>query len=120
MKCPQCKIDRSKATVPGTEKYIKERGVCDTCWEENLPLIKRKEGYYVPGGYDIWPDTMEERIPNDCEDEKARPPRIEWSENKQKWALVFDSADCGGYDVQSFIYYFDTKKDIYAFLEEEN
>lgn len=55
-------------------------------------------------------------VPEDQDDSKAKPPFIKFDEEKQMWDLTFESGDSGGYDVEEFHYYFNSKADLLEYL----
>lgn len=89
-------------------------------WEKECVLSERCEvqedgteiTYYVPKSYDIWSDTLKVRDKESREDVNASLPTVNFDKKTNKWRLDFSSADCGGYDVCPFSYYFDNLNDV--------
>jgi hypothetical protein len=92
---------------------------CGARQRENGSIVERRGHgvtYYVPWTYEYYEDSRQ-RNTKYIEDKCAEPPRISFDKERGKWKLEFDGPDSGGYDVQGFEYFFDTKEDIYKMLE---
>ncbi|MHA2039017.1 MAG: hypothetical protein ACXACU_15835 [Candidatus Hodarchaeales archaeon] len=74
-------------------------------------LIK-VDTHYVPYYYRYHTNTDQLRDSELFEDVYAMLPNISWSEEHQKWKILFDGPDLGGYDAMQFEWYFDTKEEI--------
>jgi len=81
-----------------------------------MELIRTKDGYYIPRDYLYYGDTNEKRKPKHEEHCYADPPSYNYDKETGKWCLEFTSADIGGYDVQSFTFYFDSEEELLKFL----
>lgn len=93
-------------------EFLKKRGICRKCHIESKGLIKQDD-HYVPWKYqnfcEIKGDTS---MTGDYEDCNVILPKISWCERYKKWKLEFQGADSGGYDIETFVWYFDRKEDI--------
>jgi hypothetical protein len=85
--------------------------LCDECWEHNQGLVPCL-GHYVPWSYVYWSDTLKRREVAHHEDIHAKLPTISWCEEFKKWKVSFTGADSGGYDVQHFEWYYNSREDI--------
>ena len=92
-----------KRHINGCEEFVVE-SVAD--------LVKVKEGYYVPWDYLFWSDTDEPMGIGEEEHVNASIPKVTFDQKTKKYKLDFIGADGGGYDVQSFAFYFDSKDEI--------
>jgi hypothetical protein len=59
-----------------------------------------------------WSDTKERKEDGHHEDVYAKLPTISWCEKYKKWGVEFVGADSGGYDVQHFVWYYNSHEDI--------
>ncbi len=78
---------------------------------ELFELTKNGVKFYIPVEYLYNENNVTKR-----EDENAKPPKVTFNKILNKWKLDFDSADIGGYDVERFHYYFDTREGVIKFL----
>jgi hypothetical protein len=114
MKCLKCNKDK---ILHHDVDFIKKRGMCEECFEVSKGLVKDEDNhYFVPWAYRYWTDTEEPREKEYFEDVNMFIPKISWSEEHKKWKLITSGADCGGYDVQDFEIYFDTKEEIFELM----
>jgi len=114
MKCPKCNREEYNTTI------IRTKGMCETCFNISKGLVKAEDKlYYVPWSYrnSIDRDGTETATePKHFEEVNISIPRISWCNIYKKWKLETSGADFGGYDVQNFEIYFDTKEDIFALM----
>lgn len=125
MRLTKCGIPLTNRTYSNTPDNV----TCPNCiatfpgWllaRINDPLVKTEEGYYVHWSYVRRRDTGELRKKYNEEHTQAAPPSYYYDKKYKKWALAFCAADSGGYDVQDFIFYFDSEEDILKYLKKEN
>lgn len=96
----------------------------EEAWEEKGVLIERtrelegggKIHYYVPKRYEYFGDTGKRMREGHEEDTNCFVPHVEFDEKSNKWVLHLMGADSGGYDVETFEYYFDDLNDVLTFM----
>jgi hypothetical protein len=91
------------------EHFISKYGLCEECYVESKGLVK-SGNHYVPWSYCHFIHTGEPSP--GIEDANASLPSISWCEKYKKYKVEFNDADIGGYDVQPFVWYFDSLEDI--------
>jgi len=118
--CPECRkkffdlIDKDQCD------FIQNLGKCKECCIKEKGLIKIGS-HYVLYSYrtDVKSDGSEKhRIEQHFEDVNVTFPKISWNESYEKWQVKFDGADFAGYDVQHFVWYFDSVEDIINEMKE--
>jgi hypothetical protein len=111
----RCKIclKTSEESISRWEiEFLRKRGICHECYTENKGLIKQDD-HYVPWKYQNFATVEKDKpMTGDYEDCNVILPKISWCDKYKKWKLEFQGADSGGYDVETFVWYFDKKKDI--------
>jgi hypothetical protein len=119
--CPDCNERFSRSVDPGDVKFIETKGVCRECLKVSKGLIKAGNDvtYYVPWWYRHFLDTELPMKPESVEDVNMFIPTISWCDEHKKWKLTTSGADSGGYDVQDFEIYFDTKEEILELMAKE-
>ena len=92
-----------------------------------IPQTIKGQTVFIPDDYLVYEHNINKpRDPKYHEHVNATPPTIKYIEydgegNKLgKWCLTFESADSGGYDVQTFYYYFNLWDDLLDFLMKED
>jgi hypothetical protein len=86
---------------------------CRKCYEKSKGLIK-DGNHYVPWNYHNNAERHgdEPGNPEFYEDVRASLPSVSWSAQHEKFVLIFDSPDLGGYDVTTLKWYYDSLEDL--------
>lgn len=119
VKCPECK----KEFTPGFNRweiaFIEAKGMCEKCYNDSKGLIE-VDGHYVPWSYRNYSEAKGDsvRTKDLFEDVNANLPKISFCDEYMKWKIEFTDTDLGGYDVQSFTWYFDMFSDLYRAMKE--
>lgn len=103
--------------------FIKLKGVCPKCLKDSMGLIK-VDNHYVPWRYRNNVDfdmesnkvTISKGNADYYDDIYAKMPKVEWCDKYKKYKFTFEGADFGGYDVDGFEWYFDTKEEIFKLI----
>jgi hypothetical protein len=119
--CPDCNERFSRGCDPYDVRFIETKGACRKCFQLSKGLIKdgTDTPYYVPWWYR---NSIDSELPTDSkyfEDANMSIPKISWCDRHKKWKLTTSGADAGGYDVQDFEIYFDTKEEIFELMLKE-
>lgn len=111
--CPVCGRVFTSTIHSYTVQFIQNLGKCEDCALKAKGLIK-VDDHYVPWSYrnSLDPNGSEEPAEDSdfFEDKNAKLPFVEVENGLLK--ITFHGADGGGYDVQEFIWYFNTWDDI--------
>lgn len=124
--CKECGRSFSPLRIYPMERekiIIEQVGMCEECFGKSKGLIK-VGNHYVPWIYhhninvNLEEKTIKISKTNSeyIEDINSSFPKAEWDEEYKKYKVSFDGADFGGYDVEDFEWYFDTKEDILGAL----
>lgn len=107
-------------TTKWKNEFLKKKGICYECYVESKGLIKQ-DGHYVPWKYQNF-CKIEKDVPitGNYEDCNVKLPKISWCEKYKKWKLEFQGPDLGGFDVETFVWYFNKKEDIISALCSEH
>lgn len=113
--CPKCQKTFYNTTSITDYELLEDPDVmlCEECFHRSKGLVK-VGNHYVPWNYRFYRENGI-NVPEDpehFEDVNSSIPTIGWDEEFHKFTLSFAGPDYGGYDVQGFVWYFDSIADI--------
>jgi hypothetical protein len=110
--CKNCgKVCMGVMTDHEYKNFVSKYGLCKKCYVESKGLVK-SGSHHVPWDYRYDAGTSKEMESEYYDDVNASLPSISWCEKYKKYKVEFSDADIGGYDVQPFVWYFDSLEDI--------